>query len=287
MDTSSGLIEAVFTELVWVLGGGAIGLVAAVATLVLMLGRRPVPPVLGGAGVGVVAVAALCGGYGGLWNPDLYTGALAAGMIHLVAGLAVLPLAGLMLVGTAAIGLRDRPRHSGLPMVVGLLVICTVVGALVEGSLGGNMRFGVVRAVLLGGFGLLTVCSTFSAADDAQDAVVVAGVSFALVTAVLESAERGMASSMALFQTVRLVEPGLRSEAIEKMLALVAPGAPGAWIAVGSATLVGLCTLGWTLRSRGFQGGTAAALLWLAIAPAVLLLGIPGIEAMKAAALAP
>lgn len=286
MNASSPLIDAVLTELIWLLGAGVLGIVVTAAALVLGSARKRVPPVIGAAGVGLVALAAIGGGLGGLYNPDVYTGALAAGLIHLLAGFTAFPMAGLLLLGTAVLAFRDPPWRRGVPGVVAGLVALTVVFTVVEGWMGMNLRFGLVRGAVVLGLGVLTVASTISDAEDARDGAATAGVAFALAVAVIESAERGMAAALGLVQTVNVVDYEIRGKAIERMLAYVAPGVPFGFAATGAAIAVGLVTLGATMRSRGARAGDAAALLWLALAPAVLFVGMPDAPELTAAAAA-
>ncbi|MEZ4319869.1 MAG: hypothetical protein R3F61_20330 [Myxococcota bacterium] len=286
MNASSPLADAVLTEAVWVIGAGVIGLIATAAVIVMMVGRRRVPPVLGVASVGLMALAALGGGLGGLYNPDLFLGTLASGLVHLLAAFAAVPLAGLLLLGTVVIALRDPPRQRGLPAVVAALVLVTVAATYTEGLMTGSTRFGAVRAVIVAGMGVMTVITTLSDAEDARDATIIAGTAFAVFVGLVETAERGMALSMSLSYTCGIVEYAKRPEGLTQMLGHVAPAVPWAWASTLSALSVGLVTLGWTLRSRGMRAGDLAVLGWLALTPALLVVGMPQLSDLTAAAAA-
>ncbi len=278
------MIDAVLTELIWVLGAGALGLVGVVATVVMLLGKRRVPPVLGAAGIGLAVLAGIGGGLGGLYNPDAYTGGLAAGLIHLLAAFAAIPLTGMLLLGTSVVAFQHPPRHRGLPAVVGVLVLATAVATVWEGSIGGNLRFGLVRAAIFAAMGLLVVLSTVSAADEGSDGVSIAGLAFALLVGVVESGGRGMAASMSLAYTVGIVPHGKRGEAITQMLDHAARGDAGLWTTTVLGMLVGLVCVGWALSRRGPRPGDVLALVWVVIAPAVLVVGMPNAESLTRAA---
>ena len=280
----SPLIDAVLTELIWVLGAGALGLIGTIATLVLLLGKRRVPPVLGAAGIGLVVLSAIGGGLGGLYNPDAYTGGLAAGMIHLLAAFAAIPLTGLLLLGTAVSAFQHPPRQRTLPAVVAVLVVLTALGTGLEGYTTGNVRFGVVRAVVLGMMGLLVVASTLTDSEDGADAVGIAGLAYALLVGVVESGARGMAASMSLAYTVGLVPHGKRGEAIVRMLEHTAGGTSLMWGTTVLGVAVGVVCLGWAVRKRGAHPALLGGVVWLAIAPAVLVVGMPNANNLTIAA---
>jgi hypothetical protein len=278
------MIDAVMTELIWVLGAFVIGLVGTFATLILLLGKRHVPAVLGAAGVGSTVLAAIGGGLGGLYNPDAYTGGLAAGLIHLLAAFAAVPLTGLLLFGTTVVALQHPPRHRVIPAIVVVLTLATAAATVLEGQASGNLRFGLIRGAVFAVMGLLTAASSMSASDEGGTPMAIAGLAYALFVSVVESGGRGMAASMSLAYTVGIVPHGKREESITLMMEHVAGGIGPMWIATGLGLAVGAVCVGGALRQQGPKPGLLLGLGWLILAPAALVVGMPDVDSLTAAA---
>lgn len=279
----SPLVQAALTEALWIVGGVVAGLIATLACIVLLAQGRRLPGLVTGAGAGLVGLATVFGGVAGLWNPDRYTGTLAASVIHLLGAFGTLPLAGLTLLAMAALGAKS-PRDPRLAVLLAALALAAAGATYAEGVAGGNQVFGAVRAAVIGGTGLLTSVSALSVDD--RRPVAVASVTWALVVAAVEGAERGLVTAFALANTVRLVPYEKRPEAIERMLEHVAPELPWAWLALGLAGLAAVIGVGVGLRSPDGRLAHASGLLWLLVLPASLLFGLPSQDDLNAAAAA-
>lgn len=223
-------IQPVFTELIWVLAGGALGFLGLFAGLFrharAQLAWRwiPVGPALLVISVGLAAVA-------GLWNPDRGTGVVAAALIRPVGLLGLLPMTSLGLLTLSGLAWARGEKS------VRNLAIGASMWALVAVLIGAQVRFAVaplVPLVTLGvwcGFGVLASPALAAGGRSAT----AASLLLCLWGGLAEGAARSLVPFFAFVRSTAMPEVPLRGEAVRRMFELVAGGEPSS-----AAVLVGL-----------------------------------------------
>ena len=275
-------IQPVLTELIWVLGAFPLALLAGLFGLLRMASERPLPPLLHGLGPALFVLATVLGGLAGLQNTELVTGAQAASLLRLVGLFGLLPLLGLLGLGQSTVALLTGGLHRTRLALLALLSLVPATLTLIGGLAVEDPVLASFRAVLMAGSALVVAPALGSRQ---AGPCLSAAVGHSLLVGLVEGASRGLVGFLALSTATGQLPPEKRAAGIEAMLATVQAEALWTHAAMGAGALVPLVALG--LLWREGQGSRAEALsagLCL-LAPAAMLLGLPGPGELVAAAL--
>lgn len=277
-------IAPVFTEFIWLLAGGLAGVLLALYLGVQAAQERPTAPVSWGLPLGLVVLAVVASGVAGLLNPDLWTGTMAALLMRWTGCLVALPFAGTWLLGLGLLAVRGAPRNVPVAGAVLLIAALVAVATTLEGTIGGNPVFGYVRAAIYLGLGVVsavTALGTGSASGRGR-AALMGSLVLPLLVALVESAERALVATLAMRHSSGLANPALRTEGLQRMLALVDGERPYGIAAACLACLVPLVVYGAHQR-RVREPRVLLGLTVLVLVPLALWVGLPDFDTMVAA----
>lgn len=276
------LVAPVFTELIWILGAGLLGLLSGLFALVRAGSSKPLAPLLHGLAPGLIVLGVVLGGLAGMANPDVVTGLVAACMLRLLGALVLWPLVGGLALGFSVIawaqGEIDRTRMA----VLGALALAPAALSLVGGLLVDDPVLASVRAVLVTTLGLVAIPALGS---KAPGPALAAALGHALLVGMVEGASRAMVAFFALTTSISQLPSEKREAGIDAMLATVEAETLWIHLAVLLGMALPVANLGFlararTLERRHLMSGGLFVFAWLALA-----VGVPDRADLVAAAL--
>ncbi len=277
------VVAPVFQSLPWLVAGGAIVMVVNLGALVTLLRGKRLVALTQGLGPALLGCGVVAGAMAGLVDPNFFDGTMSALLLRLSGGMAMVVAVGMTLLPLAALALYRRSVTLGWAAV--FLALAGLVGALtlLEGVVGGNLTFGIVRAVVFTALGLLAVPAL---ASREGDTALMAAYGMTFLVACVEGASRALVGVVALQVTVGQLQGEVRKEAIAQMLELVEGEIPWGLAAVACATLFPVLALVRLRMCRQLGPWQLGSVVLLALVPVVYGMGLPRLAQLQAAALA-
>ncbi len=283
--------------MVWALLAAVLSSVIALASGVFMIQGKRVPPVALGLVAGLPALSMWAWGLPGL-------GIVVSGISEADAGREVaqafaarmmtlffaVPPVVLLLMFTAFVGARRPPRR-WMPAAAGsLLLLLSALAPVIYGLIHDDWAFPFLRAMLYLTLVIPVAISLLGGNRDegaGPEAGAAAGVAFATVVTLGEVSGKALLQ-MLLTASISPLTPDERLTYVDAATAkLIDPMVPYQWLAIGAAMVAALVGISGAIGGKDRSPIPAiASVCWLAVLPALYIVGDPGSDTLKVLLLA-